>query len=170
MGNYSFCHYAYEPWYIMNANTSRMRRHQFGNDYIGRGLNKVERTFTLRHYCFDFIVMSNLFIIHGDDVRSNKSHSNDINEREYAKWIGINEKMFKQQKEKYQEQIHSENGTCSTQLFKNNKGFTKRYRTKSERKEIKTKRTAKIGMILYGTCIGLICVIYCCMFAQIRTK
>ena len=169
--NYSFCYWAYEPWYIMNTNLSRMRRHQFDNDYIGRGLNKVERTFTLRHYCFDFIVMSNYFIVHGHDDKRNKSGSHSIgynikNERGYEKYVGINEQMFKKQMEHYREQ----KGTCSRRLYRNSKGKVKRHRTKSEKKKKKMRRTATIGMILYGVCIGLICVIYCCMFAQIRTN
>eukprot|EP00485_Elphidium_margaritaceum_P001807 CAMPEP_0202695564 /NCGR_PEP_ID=MMETSP1385-20130828/9136_1 /ASSEMBLY_ACC=CAM_ASM_000861 /TAXON_ID=933848 /ORGANISM="Elphidium margaritaceum" /LENGTH=351 /DNA_ID=CAMNT_0049351619 /DNA_START=25 /DNA_END=1077 /DNA_ORIENTATION=+ len=46
--DYSPCHYAYEPWYIMHRNMSVATQYQWDNAFVGRGLNKVERVYRLR--------------------------------------------------------------------------------------------------------------------------
>ena len=59
-----YCHWAYEPWFIIHKNISSHLLYKWDDWYIGRGLNKVERVYNLRHFCFKFIVMNDLFIIH----------------------------------------------------------------------------------------------------------
>ena len=82
----------------MRSNTSRDARYQWNNSYIGRGLNKVERAFTLRHHCFNFVILHNLFMIH-----STSMHLIDVtvSDEEKAKWNKYNLKLFEEQREHF---------------------------------------------------------------------
>jgi len=98
------CYWAYEPWYIMRSDVSRDERYQWNNSYIGRGLNKVERAFNLRHHCFHFIVLHDLFMVH-----STSMHLVDvtISNEDKSKWNKFNLNLFLQQKKLYRQNVDS---------------------------------------------------------------
>eukprot|EP01084_Bolivina_argentea_P199210 340917_1 len=92
---HKYCHYAYEPWFIIHRNVSRYSLYEWDNKYIGRGLNKVSRVFKLRHFCFNFIVMHNLFIIHAPD--SMVLHHDIVTNQQKEKWHKYNLDLFNNQ-------------------------------------------------------------------------
>eukprot|EP01084_Bolivina_argentea_P176490 305406_1 len=81
------CSLFYEPWYIINSNLSK--KYEWDNKFIGRGYSKTSRVITLRHNCFNFIVMKDLFIIHAAHeihVKFNQTLRN--------KWTGKNRQLL----------------------------------------------------------------------------
>jgi len=102
------CHYGFEPWFIMLTSVSRQRQYQWDTRYIGRGLNKVERVYKFRHFCFNFIVLHDAFMIHARD--SVVSHGVDnVSEADTKKWYAIEDKMrlFEQSKKQYKRDANS---------------------------------------------------------------
>eukprot|EP00485_Elphidium_margaritaceum_P016535 CAMPEP_0202728836 /NCGR_PEP_ID=MMETSP1385-20130828/185829_1 /ASSEMBLY_ACC=CAM_ASM_000861 /TAXON_ID=933848 /ORGANISM="Elphidium margaritaceum" /LENGTH=463 /DNA_ID=CAMNT_0049395089 /DNA_START=189 /DNA_END=1577 /DNA_ORIENTATION=+ len=94
---HSECSWPYEPWYIIRSEVSRMPQYQWDNDFIGRGLNKVERTFTLRHYCFTFVVMHELFIIHPISLH----HTKHFTQKDKLNWHRFNLQLFEEKRNRY---------------------------------------------------------------------
>ena len=95
------CSWHYEPWYIIKTDISRKKEHQWDMQFVGRGLNKVERTMTLRHYCFNIYVLNDLFIIHKpkalhwDGIIDHKKITSNDTERWHANNLKLWEKKVK---------------------------------------------------------------------------
>eukprot|EP01083_Nonionella_stella_P085612 237432_1 len=109
----------YEPWYIMRTDVSRKKEYRWRVEYIGRGHNKVSRMVTLRHYCFDLMVMPDLFIIHSATPHQVKKYAKTT-QRDSGGWQRKNAKRFKKDVARYKSNGHS----ClpaghSKQKFKN---------------------------------------------------
>ena len=102
------CSLYYEPWYIINTKISK--KYPFNNNYIGRGLNKVERTFNLRHNCFNFIVLNNIFIIHSSSLHLIKKNPTN---QDKIKWHRFNFNIFIQQKLNF----YSTQNSCSYNYY-----------------------------------------------------
>ena len=103
--NNNNCSWAYEPWYIIQTNLSKKAEYQWDNDYIGRGLNKVQRTFKLRHHCFQFTVMKDLFMIHTAKLH----HTEHFTQKDKENWHAFNKQMVDKQKKEY----YNYPGSCS---------------------------------------------------------
>lgn len=101
------CNKYYEPWYIMNTRLSKSRKYQFNNSYIGRGSNKVDRVMTLRHYCFNFLVLNDLFIIH--KINALHGMKTDTTSKEKEEWYRYNRKLFLENVDIYEKDPN----TCS---------------------------------------------------------
>lgn len=81
----------------MRTEVSRDDRFRWNDSYIGRGLNKVERVFRLRHHCFNLVVLHNAFMIHSTSVHLAQSVSDEaMRER-----LETNLLLFKQQQRAY---------------------------------------------------------------------
>ena len=94
----SNCSLFYEPWYIINTNISRQAQYKWDNRFIGRGYSKT-RVNTLRHHCFNFIVMKDLFVIHAAQTIHVK-----LNQTLRNHWTGKNrELLIKQQRLQYKD-------------------------------------------------------------------
>ena len=97
------CTWQYEPWYIINTEVSIMEEYQFDNQFVGRGLNKVERVFALRHFCFNFYVLNDLFIIHKPKslhLDGIENHQN-ITSEDTEKWHENNKRLMDKKRKKY---------------------------------------------------------------------
>lgn len=91
------CEWGYEPWYIMLTNVSRMDKYRWDSNFAGRGYNKVERAYTLRHYCFKFLVLNHVFMIHKQSLhRKEKPDQKEVNY-----WNAFNKKLFNQKRISY---------------------------------------------------------------------
>ena len=107
----------------MKSDISRDERYIWNNSYIGRGLNKVERAFNLRHHCFNFIVLHDLFMIH-----STSMHLVDVtvSSEEKKKWNKFNLDLFLEQKKLYRRDENS----CSYPESNNAKLLTSKINVK----------------------------------------
>eukprot|EP01083_Nonionella_stella_P178130 628385_1 len=84
------CGYAYEPWFIIHRNISLQPEYKWNNTFIGRGLNKVERVLKLRHLCFTFIVMNDIFMIHALDIK----HHSIVDRKQFIEMHRFNAQML----------------------------------------------------------------------------
>eukprot|EP01083_Nonionella_stella_P068434 181673_1 len=100
-----YCHWAYEPWFIIHKNISTSPLYRWDDRYLGRGLNKVERVYKLRHGCFNFVVMHNLFMIHAPD--SIVIHHERVSNEEKKKWHKYNLELFRTTVREYREDPYS---------------------------------------------------------------
>eukprot|EP01084_Bolivina_argentea_P245326 410754_1 len=66
-----YCNPYYEPYAILKTEYSQ--KYKWDNDYIGRGLDDVQHIAFLAYNCFEFQVISNMFIIH--EYKQLKSHN-----------------------------------------------------------------------------------------------
>lgn len=85
----SDCSLFYEPWYIIKTNVSRNKLYEWNNKFVGRGYSKVSRVQNLRYHCFNFFVMSDLFIIHAA-----KTFHVTFNETLRNQWTGKNRELL----------------------------------------------------------------------------
>eukprot|EP01083_Nonionella_stella_P022979 63504_1 len=93
------CSLYYEPWYIMKSELSRDAQYQWNNAFVGRGYSKTSRVNVLRHYCFNFYVMKDLFMIHAADTK----HV-EYNQTSNNYWTAQNrELLIKQRREEYKD-------------------------------------------------------------------
>ena len=93
------CSLYYEPWYIINTNISRNIKYKWDDRFIGRGYSKTQRVNTLRHNCFNFIVMKDLFVIHAAQTVHVK-----LNQTLRNHWTGKNrELLIKQRRLQYRD-------------------------------------------------------------------
>ena len=91
------CEWGYEPWYIINTNLSKSIKFKWDNNFIGRGYNKVERVYNLRHHCFKFIVLNHLFMIHKQSMH----HKEKPIQKEINYWNVFNKQLFSKKRIKY---------------------------------------------------------------------
>ena len=108
------CSLFYEPWYIINTNLSRSDKYKWDNKFVGRGYSKTQRVNTLRHNCFNFIVMKDLFVIHASSTIHVK-----FNETLRNHWTGKNrELLIKQQRIQYKNKNSCLTPTTSVKIMR----------------------------------------------------
>jgi len=76
--NISRCALWYEPWVIIKTAVSRMEDNQWPQEMVGRGWNKVARLNMLRHNCFRFWVLPDVFMVHSHDLSHSATRAHEV--------------------------------------------------------------------------------------------